>query len=72
MVIKGTSNVNESLISGESKPVEKRKDNEVVAGSISLDGSLIVRLSRVGENSTVGKIQNLIAQAQKQNQVHRE
>jgi len=64
VVINGSSNVNESLISGESKPVDKKEDSDVVAGSIALDGSLTVRLTRVGEHSTVGKIQNLIAQAQ--------
>ena len=63
VIIKGSSNVNESLISGESKPVAKDVDDDVVAGSICLDGSLTMKLSRVGEHSTVGKIQNLIAQA---------
>lgn len=63
MVVKGFSNVDEALISGESKPVEKKEGMEVVAGSICLDGSLTVRLSRVGEHSTVGQIQKLIVQA---------
>ena len=60
----GTSHVDEALISGESKPVEKRKGEEVIAGSIVTDGSLIIKLSRVGENSTIGQIQKLIATAQ--------
>ncbi len=60
----GTANVDESLISGESKPVEKKENDEVVAGSICLDGSLTIVLSRVGENSTIGQIQKLIAEAQ--------
>ncbi len=63
-VEKGTSNVNEALISGESKPVEKEKGATVIAGSIVVDGSLIIKLSRVGENSTIGQIQKLIAKAQ--------
>ncbi len=63
-VTDGTANVNESLISGESTPIEKTKENEVVAGSIVLDGTLTVRLTRVGENSTIGQIQTLIATAQ--------
>ena len=62
-VTKGSTNVDESLISGESKPVPKKEGMEVVAGSICLDGSLTVSLSRVGENSTVGQIQKLIEQA---------
>ena len=62
-IIEGESNVNESLVSGESKPVEKKVGDNVVAGGIVLDGSLTVRLSRVGENSTIGQIQKLIATA---------
>jgi len=62
-ITKGFANVDESLISGESKPVEKKEGMDVVAGAICLDGSLTVRLSRVGEHSTVGQIQKLIAQA---------
>jgi len=63
VVTKGFANVDESLISGESKPVEKKEGFDVVAGSICLDGSLTVKLSRVGENSTVGQIQKLIEEA---------
>ncbi len=61
---KGTSHVDEALISGESKPIEKEAGDGVVAGSIVTDGSLIITLSRVGENSTIGQIQKLIAKAQ--------
>jgi Cu2+-exporting ATPase len=65
VVASGSANVDESLISGESTPVRKHADDEVVAGSICLDGSLTVTLTRVGEHSTIGQIQNLIAEAQK-------
>lgn len=61
----GAGNVDESLISGESKPVAKNKDDELVAGSIVLDTALTIQLTRVGEHSTIGQIKNLIAQAQK-------
>src|SRR3990167_5584295 len=64
-VIRGSANVDQSLISGESKPVHKEKDDGVVAGSINLDGSLTIVLDRVGKNSTIGQIQSLIAEAQK-------
>ncbi|MDA1334875.1 MAG: heavy metal translocating P-type ATPase [bacterium] len=63
-IIGGGANVNESLISGESKPVRKESGDQVVAGAICLDGSLTIRLDRVGENSTIGQIQKLIAEAQ--------
>jgi Cu2+-exporting ATPase len=62
-ITKGFANVDESHISGESKPLEKKEGMDVVAGAICLDGSLTVTLSRVGEHSTVGQIQKLIAQA---------
>jgi len=65
IVISGFANVNESHISGESKPVEKKEGMSVIAGAVCLDGSLTIKLSRVGEHSTVGQIQKLIEQAGK-------
>lgn len=62
-IVKGSGNFNEAHITGESKPVEKNVGLEVVAGAISIDGSVEVRLKRVGESSTIGQIQNLISQA---------
>jgi P-type Cu2+ transporter len=64
-IIDGSATFNESHLSGESKPVEKSKGNEVVAGAINLDGSVEVKLLRVGESSTIGQIQELISQAKK-------
>jgi len=64
-IIKGSGNFNESHITGESKPVEKNEGMEVVAGAINIDGSVEVKLMRVGESSTIGQIQNLISQAKK-------
>lgn len=60
----GSANIDESLISGESKPVERNEGDNVVAGSICLDGAVTVTLTRVGEDSTIGHIQKLIAAAQ--------
>ena len=62
-IIKGGGNFNESHITGESKPVEKAIGSQVVAGAINIDGSVEVRLMRVGESSTIGQIQALIASA---------
>lgn len=62
-ILKGSGNFNEAHITGESKPVEKAVGMEVVAGAISIDGSVEVRLMRVGESSTIGQIQNLISEA---------
>lgn len=63
VIIKGSGNFNEAHLTGESKPVKKEKGMEVVAGAISIDGSVEVRLERVGESSTIGQIQKLITQA---------
>ncbi|MDP2684534.1 MAG: heavy metal translocating P-type ATPase [bacterium] len=62
-IIKGNGNFNESHITGESKPVEKIVGSEVVAGAINIDGSVEIRLLRVGELSMIGQIQTLISQA---------
>ncbi len=65
VIKEGSANIDESLISGEAKPVNKNKADIVIAGSICLDGSLTIILSRVGEESTIGQIQKLITDAQK-------
>ncbi|MCL4338500.1 heavy metal translocating P-type ATPase [Patescibacteria group bacterium] len=64
IVFLGSANTDEALISGESKPVAKKKGSLVVAGSICLDGSLTIKLSRVGGHSTIGQIEELIKKAQ--------
>lgn len=64
VIIKGSANMDESLISGESKPLNKKAGDEAIAGSICLDGSLEIKLTKVGKNSTIGQIQTLIAEAQ--------
>ncbi len=63
IIVKGGGNFNESHITGESRPVEKSVKSGVVAGAINIDGSVEVKLTRVGESSTLGQIQNLIASA---------
>ena len=64
-IIDGEANLDEAVITGESKPVSKKKGDNAIAGSIAVDGSLKVEIERVGDNSTVGQIKKLISQAQK-------
>jgi len=64
VVAEGSSSVNEAHVSGEAKPVSKINGDTVVAGAIALDGSLTIKLTRVGEHSTIGQIKSLIADAQ--------
>lgn len=65
IVLQGGGSVDEAHISGESKPINKKKNDELVAGSIVLDTALTIKLTRVGEHSTIGQIKNLISEAQK-------
>lgn len=64
VISKGSAHFNEAHISGESKPVNKDKGDDVVAGAICEDGTVEIKLERVGSDSTIGQIQTLIAQAQ--------
>ncbi|MCA9397650.1 heavy metal translocating P-type ATPase [candidate division WWE3 bacterium] len=64
-IINGSANMDESLVSGESKPVEKGEGATVIAGSICTDSSIEIQIDKVGEHSTIGQIQALIANAQK-------
>lgn len=64
LIIKGSANFNEAHLTGESKPIKKTKDNQAVAGAICLDGSVQIKLNKVGANSTIGQIQALIQTAQ--------
>jgi P-type Cu2+ transporter len=64
-IIKGSGSFNEAHITGESKPTKKEVGQEILAGSINIDGSLEVKLLRVGESSTIGQIQTLISEAKK-------
>lgn len=58
--------VNEALLTGESAPVGKAAGDEVVAGSLSIDGSFVVRVARVGADTTAQGIVRLMQQAQSQ------
>ncbi len=64
VVIDGSSYVNESMLTGESKPVRKSKDNKVIAGSINGDGMLRVRATGTGKDSYLQKVITLVQQAQ--------
>ena len=63
-VIDGHSSVNQAPITGESIPVEKGPGNEVFAATFNELGSLRVKVSRVGANTTLGKIIRLVEEAE--------
>lgn len=63
-VIEGDSDVNESMITGESKPVEKTIGAEVIAGTVNGSGSLKIEVTKIGESTALAGIMRLVAEAQ--------
>ncbi|MCL4299887.1 MAG: copper-translocating P-type ATPase [Anaerolineae bacterium] len=63
-VEEGESQVNESMITGESRPVHKHPGVEVIAGTVNGSGSLRVRITRTGEQTMLAGIMRLVAEAQ--------
>lgn len=63
-VIKGLSSVNEATITGESLPVDKVPGMQVFAGTTNLTGALDITVTKAGKDTTLGKVQSLIIQAE--------
>jgi P-type Cu2+ transporter len=64
IVHSGISEVDESLVTGESKPVEKSPGMDVIGGSMNGFGTLILEVTRIGKDSTLSKITRLVEHAQ--------
>ena len=63
IIVKGSTHVDESFISGESIPVKKSIDDKVVAGAINLDGEVLYKAENIGKNSTISEIVRLVVEA---------
>lgn len=63
-IIDGDSDVNESMMTGESKPVSKKEGDQVIAGAINGDGALKVRVASIGEKTFLAGVMRLVAEAQ--------
>ncbi len=63
-VIKGLSSVNEATITGESLPVDKVPGMQVFAGTTNLTGALDITVTKAGKDTTLGKVQSLIMEAE--------
>jgi Cu2+-exporting ATPase len=63
-VTEGESYVNEALVTGESKPVEKRPDDKVIGGSINGEGALHVRIEKTGEETYLSQVIEMVREAQ--------
>ena len=64
IIIKGESSLNESMLTGESKPIFKGADAEVIGGSINGEGSLTIRVNKTGEETFLSSVIKLVQEAQ--------
>ncbi|MEQ8959093.1 MAG: heavy metal translocating P-type ATPase [Coleofasciculus sp. C2-GNP5-27] len=63
-IIEGYTDVDESFLTGESRPISKQEGDEVVAGSVNKDGAIKVKVTRTGEDTTINQMKRLVEEAQ--------
>ncbi len=64
LVVDGKTSVNEAMLTGESLPVEKQKDDEVIGGAVNEEGSITVKIHKTGDESFLSQVIDLVRQAQ--------
>jgi Cu2+-exporting ATPase len=64
VIVEGAAELDESMVTGESRPVAKAAGDRVVAGTVSTDSAIRVEVKAVGEETTLAGIQRLVAEAQ--------
>ncbi|KAB8138024.1 copper-translocating P-type ATPase [Gracilibacillus oryzae] len=64
VIIKGESSLDESMLTGESVPVDKFKEDQVIGGSINGEGSLTVSVEKTGEDSYLSQVVTMVKEAQ--------
>jgi Cu2+-exporting ATPase len=63
-VVEGTSSVNESMLTGESRPVTKRPRNEIIGGSINGEAAFVMRVEKTGKDTYLSQVVELVRTAQ--------
>lgn len=64
IILEGHADVNQAMLTGESKPVFKQKGDTVIGGSINQNGSLVIAIQKIGKDSYLAKITELVESAQ--------
>jgi Cu2+-exporting ATPase len=64
LIVEGTADVDESMITGESRPVSRQVGDQVIAGTVAAGGSLRVKVTATGDQTALSGIMRLVAQAQ--------
>jgi len=65
LIFEGGSSIDESMLTGEPLPIKKEKDDDVTGGTINGTGSFILKAERVGGDTTLSQIVNMVAEAQR-------
>ena len=65
LVLEGTSSIDESMLTGEALPVSKTVGDEVTGGTLNKSGSFVMRAQRVGAETVLARIVNMVAEAQR-------
>lgn len=63
-IVEGESDLNESMVTGESKPMSKKNGDAVIAGAVNGDGVLKVKVAEIGEKTFLAGVMRLVAEAQ--------
>jgi len=63
-VVEGSSNVDESMLTGEPMPISKREGDAVTGGTLNSSGSIVFRATRIGEDTALSRIISLVKRAQ--------
>ena len=65
VILSGSSSIDESMVTGESMPIEKREGRPVIGGTLNGNGSFVMRAERVGSETMLAQIVRMVSEAQR-------